>query len=176
MIEAYAKLQRDDHKTQADVSAAKKKAAARELKECEAAVAAFDAFVASCVAAGKEEDGVTWKKPYFNVDRLDAKEGSGNLYSDGDLKAILRLLFPGSGKLSKPIPEKIAHIRDPAKFNKPWTKTIIDAELELWRRKLVELQAAAEDVAQRDGSNDDNDEAVMEAQEDVAEQDEPVSL
>ena len=46
MIDACAKLQRDGEKNQADVSAAKKKMAAKELKECEAAVAAFTAFVA----------------------------------------------------------------------------------------------------------------------------------
>ena len=93
MIDACAKLQRDGEKSQADVSAAKKKMAAKELKECEAAVAAFTAFVANCTAAGMEQDGVTWKKPHFKTDRLDTKVGSGNLHSDADLKAILRLTF-----------------------------------------------------------------------------------
>ena len=175
MIDAYAKLQRDGEKNQADVSAAKKKTAAKELKECEAAVAAFTAFVANCTAAGMEEDGVTWRKPYFNTDRLDATRfGSGNLYSDNDLKAILRLLFPTSGKLSKPRPDKIAHIRDPANFDKPWTKTSIDAELELKRHKLAELQAASEDVAEQDEAEDEGgNEAEMignEAEMDVAEE------
>jgi len=173
MIDAFAKLSKDSDLTKADVSAAKKKKKANELKEAEAAVAGFDAFVASCVAAGMEEDTVTWRKPYFKTDRLDAKSGSSssNMYSDGDLKAILRLLFPASGKLSKARPEKIAHIRDAKNFNMPWTKTSIDAELERWRHKLGELQAAAEDVAEPDEPEDgaDGTEIEVAQQENAAE-------
>jgi len=67
-----------------------------------------------CVAH-KEDDGVTWRKPYFKTDRLDARVGSSNLHSDADLKAILRLLFPTLGKLSKLRQAKIAHICDASK-------------------------------------------------------------
>ena len=72
-----------------------------------------------------------------------------------------------SGKLSKPRQDKIAHIRDPANFDKPWTKTSIDAELELKRHKLAELQADSEDVAEQDELED---EGANEAEMDVAEQ------
>jgi len=171
MIEAFVKLSKDGSLTKADVSAAKKKRAARNLKECNDAVVAFDAFVASCTAAGKEEDAVTWKKSYFNPGRLDAKVGSSsaNWYSDEDLKAILRLLFPESKKLSKPRQEKIAYIRDPKNFNMPWTQTSIDAELERWRHRLAELQVEAEDVAEQDEPEDGAEVDVAE-QEDAAQQ------
>ena len=49
--------------------------------------------------------------------------------------------------LSKKRDDKIAYIRDPKNFAKPWTKTQIDAELEAKKHKLDHLRAKAAEAA-----------------------------
>jgi len=143
-FECYTKLEKDDTYTRSAKSEANAKKAAKKLQDCEATVTAFDGFVVSC-QRHPIENGV-WSKPYFETGKLDAKlsaVSSANLYPDKDLKAILLLLFPESGMLSKRREDKIAYIRDPKNFAKPWTKGQVDAELEAKRHELDGLRASA---------------------------------
>ena len=144
-LDCYAKLKRDDASTRVANNEARAKKCAKKLQDCEATVRAFDAFVESCKLQPHENNGV-WTKPYFETGKLDAKistSSSTNLYPDKDLKAILLLLFPDSGMLSKKRDAKIEYIRDPKNFTKPWTRTQIDAELEAKKHELEGLRAAA---------------------------------
>ena len=80
-------------------------------------------------------------KLYVETGKLNDKvalTSSANLCPDKDLKAILLLLFPDSGMLSKKRHEKI--IRNPENYLKPWIKTQIDAEI---KAKKHELRASA---------------------------------